>query len=233
MTKERDAVAHFSGFVEEFDAYYEGRSDFQERLAIWRELLDRYAPHGGLSIDMGCGTGVFTFYLAGKGGRVVGVDGGHDMITFCEARRLDLGLQNVRFIEARLPDVDDAGLGDAGLVISSSVVEYVDDLDGTLALFARVLKRGGALIISMPNVFCLNRTAHRLKYALTGEPRVYQHIRHLSSPRALHRRLEPLGFTLDQVRYYNHYTMFAKLLRLMRLPLALTEDLFVAVFRKS
>jgi len=228
-----DAVAHFSGYVEQFQALYEERPDFRERVDIWRELLDRHFVPGGRAVDMGCGTGMFSFYLAQKGGEVVGIDGAPDMIRFCEARRAERGLDNIRFVQARLPMFDEAALADVDLLISSSVVEYVDDLDATFAAFSRVLKRGGVMIISMPNVYCINRIYERVKYRLLGRPEIYRHIRHFSSPSLLARRISRFGFALESARHYTHFTRLAILTRRLGLPPYLTEDLFVAVFRKA
>jgi 2-polyprenyl-3-methyl-5-hydroxy-6-metoxy-1,4-benzoquinol methylase len=228
-----DAVSHFSGYVDQFHRHYQDRSEFQERLDVWRALLDRHSVAGGRSVDLGCGTGVFSFYLADKGGHVVGVDGAPDMIAFCEAQRIERGMGNIRFVLARLAGVDEPALTNADLVISSSVVEYVQDLDGTLALFSRLLRPGGTLIVSMPNLFCINRMYERLKYKLTGEPHIYRHIRHFTSPRMLAKRVRHLGMTLEDVRYYTHFTRLSRLTRRLKLPLRLTEDLFVAVFRRS
>src|SRR5262245_23948735 len=167
--KPTDAVAHFSGYVRQFDAYYQQRPEFEERMALWSGLLDKYAVPGGTSIDMGCGTGVFSLYLAEKGGHVVGVDGAAEMVAFRDERRSERRLDNIRFMQGRLPVVDESGLTPADLLISSSVIEYVPDLDATLALFARLLKPGGTLIVSMPNAFSVSRLYERLRYRLTGE----------------------------------------------------------------
>ena len=232
QTKSDDAVSHFSGYVEQWDAYYHKRDEFAERLKIWHELLDTYSVPGGFSIDMGCGTGVFSFYLAQKGGRVVGVDGSAEMVAYCKGQQEERGLANVRFMQGRLPAVDESGLENADLVISSSVVEYVDDLDASLALFARLLKPGSALILSMPNLFSVSRIYERVKYRLTGEPKIYRHIRHFTSPSLLQRKLRRHGLDFLEARHYTHYTRAAKLARSLRLPAQFTEDLFVAVFRR-
>jgi 2-polyprenyl-6-hydroxyphenyl methylase/3-demethylubiquinone-9 3-methyltransferase len=228
-----DAVGHFSANASQFHSYYRDNPEFHERLDIWRDLLDRHSVRGGFSVDMGCGSGVFSLYLAEKGGRVVGVDGAADMVKLCETQRVALGLENVRFIEARLPAVDETPLVHADLVISSSVVEYVEDLDAVLALFSRLLKPHATLILSMPNAFSISRVYERVKFALTGNPEIYKYIRHFTSPRALQARLRRLGLELEEVRYYTHRTRLARLTRTLRLPPPLTEDLFVGVFRKS
>jgi 2-polyprenyl-3-methyl-5-hydroxy-6-metoxy-1,4-benzoquinol methylase len=228
-----DAVTHFTEYVQQFHAYYQDRPEFRERLDIWRELLDRYVVPGGVAIDMGCGTGIFSLYLADKGARVVGVDGAPDMIKFCETQRVERRMENVRFMEGRLPAVDESRLPQADLLISSSVIEYVDDLDATLELFARHVVPGAHLILSMPNLWCISRIYERAKYAATGQPAIYKHILHFSSPGRLQARVRRLGMTLVETRHYTHYTRLAKLTRMMRLPLPLTEDLFVAVLKKA
>jgi 2-polyprenyl-6-hydroxyphenyl methylase/3-demethylubiquinone-9 3-methyltransferase len=228
-----DAVSHFTGYVRQFHDYYRDRPEFQERLGIWREVLDRYSVPGGSAIDMGCGTGIFSFYLAEKGARGVGVDGAPDMVQFCEAQRLERGMENIRFMEGRLPAVDESQLPQANLLISSSVIEYVPDLDSTLALFARLVVSGGHVILSMPNAWCISRTYERAKYAVTGQPAIYKHILHFTSPAGLQTRVRRLGLTLVTASHYTHYTRLAKLTRRMRMPAPLTEDLFVAVFRKE
>jgi 2-polyprenyl-3-methyl-5-hydroxy-6-metoxy-1,4-benzoquinol methylase len=228
-----DAVRYFSETARQFQDLYHGQPEFHERVRIWNGLLDRYAPRDGLSLDMGCGPGIFSFYLAAMGGRVVGIDGAADMVELCEVQRRERGLENIRFVQARLPVVDESDLADADLIISSSVVEYIDNLDATLVLFARLLKPGGVLVVSMPNVVSLSRIHQRMKYMLTRTPGIYQYIRHFSSPALLHRRVRPYGLTLAEALYYTHFTRLARLGRALRLPGILTADLFVAVFRKT
>jgi ubiquinone/menaquinone biosynthesis C-methylase UbiE len=227
-----DAVALFSDFVEEFDAYYRDRTEFDERLKLWCGLLDKYHTPGGVSLDMGCGTGVLSFYLASKPGRVVAIDGAPGMLKFCEEQRVARGIDNVRFVQGRLPAVELPDVTSADLIISSSVVEYVDDLDAALALFARLLKPQAALLVSLPNVFSVSRTYERVKYKLTGQPTIYEYIRHFTSPDQLQRRVRRLGLTLEEAHYFTHATRLARLTRGLHLPPVFTEDLFVAAFRK-
>ena len=85
----------------------------------------------------------------------------------------------------------------------------------------------------MPNIMSVSRAFQRVRYKLLGTPEIYQYIRHFSSPGLLRRRVTPLGLTLVEAHYYTHFTKLAKLGRALRMPRALTEDLFVAVFRKT
>jgi 2-polyprenyl-3-methyl-5-hydroxy-6-metoxy-1,4-benzoquinol methylase len=226
------AIGFFSDNAREFHANYEGAGEFKERLEIWDDILARHVTRGGLSLDMGCGSGVFSFKLAALGSRVVGVDGATEMIAFCEAQRQAQHLDTIKFVQATLPYVDESEIANADLVISSSVVEYVSDLDATLGLFARLLKSGRPLILSMPNALSLSRNHQRLRFRLTGEPEVYRHIRHFTTPRALAARARVHGLMLEETYYYAHLTRVAQLVRKFKLPSWLSADLFVCVFRK-
>jgi 2-polyprenyl-3-methyl-5-hydroxy-6-metoxy-1,4-benzoquinol methylase len=228
-----DAVSHFSRTARQFHDHYRDSPEFQERVEIWDELLGRYAGRQELAVDMGCGSGIFSFRLAETSGRVVGIDGAPDMIAFCEHQRAERGIDHLRFVEARLPVVEEALLAGADVVVSSSVVEYVPDLGAVLSLFSRILRPGGTLIMSMPNVYSISRRYERTKYALTGEPGIYRHILHFSSPSRLARRMRMLGLIPLESRYYSHRTRLAGLMRTLRFPDYLTEDLFVSVFRKQ
>ncbi len=227
-----NAVGYFSHNAREFDDLYRQRGFSEGRVEIWRGLIDKYALPGGSAVDLGCGSGVLTFHLAETMSRAIGVDGAPDMVAFCETQRQQRGLQNVAFRHGELPFIDEAPLMNADLLISSSVVEYVPDLDATLRLFARIVRTGGIVIVSIPNVASLSRVSQRLRYRLTGQPEIYRYIRHFSSPGFLQRRVRPLGLVALESHYYTHATRVAKLGRSLRLPEGLTEDLFVSVFRK-
>jgi SAM-dependent methyltransferase len=228
-----DAIGFFSERAEDFHELYRAQPEFfLERVQIWSELLDRYATPAGSALDMGCGPGVFTFYLSKRVGSVVGIDGASEMLQRCEAQRQELKADNVRFVQARLPLEREGDFEPADLLISSSVVEYVDDLDRMLAQFGRLVKPGGALILSLPNLASLSRNFQRVKFKLTGEPEIYRHIKHYSLPMLLRRRLKPHGLLFAEARYYTHFTRLAKIGRAFGWPRILTEDLFVAAFRK-
>jgi 2-polyprenyl-3-methyl-5-hydroxy-6-metoxy-1,4-benzoquinol methylase len=227
------AVGYFSDNVEEFHALYGTSPGFHERLEIWNRLLRQYSKPGDVAIDMGCGPGVFSFLLADLGLTVVGIDGAPDMVQACEAQREKRGLTNVRFIQGTLPRIDETTLERADLLISSSVIEYIEELDETLALFVRLMKPDGTLIVSMPNMHSVSRSYQRLSNWVSPRSDVYRYIRHFSSPRQLERRLAPHGMTLRESQYYTHITRLARAMRTLRVPRRLTEDLFVAVFQKT
>ena len=139
----------------------------------------------------------------------------------------------MRFVQARLPLEREGDFEPVDLLISSKVLEYVDDLDHILAQFSRLVKPGSALVLSLPNLASLSRCFQRVKFKLTGAPEVYRHIKHFSLPLLLRLRLKQHDLSFAEARYYTHVTRIAKLGRKLGLPLVLTEDLFVAAFRKT
>jgi 2-polyprenyl-3-methyl-5-hydroxy-6-metoxy-1,4-benzoquinol methylase/GT2 family glycosyltransferase len=232
-----DAVTHFSEVAREFDGHYEDRPEFKERLALWRRLIDEHNVPGGRVVDLGCGSGVFSFIAAEKAARVIGVDGAPEMVKLCDQRRRDRHLEHVHFVQGRLPALeeieDEADLGNADLVICSSVLEYVDDLDQGLALLSRLTRPGGTVLVSMPNLFGLSRLYQRLANRALDRSSVYRHIRHFTSPALFRRAVARHGLSLQQTHYYDHHTRLAGWTHRMGLPPSLTEDLFVAVCRKE
>lgn len=100
--------------------------------------------------DLACGTGYGSDLLARVGGiaRVVGVDIDPDAVRYAD-RYHDAGGRAA----FRCADATDTGL-DAecvDLVCSFETIEHVEDTHGLLAEFDRVLRPGGALVISTPN----------------------------------------------------------------------------------
>ena len=107
---------------------------------VVHEILDRLPA--GTALDAACGTGRYAAYLAGRGHRVVGVDGSAEMLDRARAR-VSTGLF-ARAELSRLPLAD----GAADLVVCGLALVHVPSLAPVLAEFARVLRPGGHLVIS-------------------------------------------------------------------------------------
>ncbi len=116
-------------------------------------------------LDFGCGSGDIALHLAGAGHRLTGYDLSAAMIE--QARRTDRA-QQVRWVargaDAALPFAD----ASFDAVVTSSVLEYVPALDVTLKDLARVLRPGGWLFATVPDMRDPHRHRERwLRYALT------------------------------------------------------------------
>jgi SAM-dependent methyltransferase len=96
----------------------------------------------GTAVDTACGTGRLAGRLARRGHQVVGLDGSVEMV-----RRAGQSVAGVQFAVA---DLNDLPLPDASmdLLTNALALTHVADLDRVMSEFARVLRPGGAAIIS-------------------------------------------------------------------------------------
>jgi SAM-dependent methyltransferase len=108
----------------------------------------RDVPRPALIVDVGCGDGLATSVAASvsPGHRFVGVDWSADALRQASSR----GLALVR------AGVDGSSLpltsGVADVVIMSELIEHLVDTDAALDEVGRVLKPGGSLLLSTPNL---------------------------------------------------------------------------------
>jgi SAM-dependent methyltransferase len=162
----KDAVAYHRELAVGWEQRYR-KPAFKARLRAVQECLAGHNLNGQDWLDAGCGSGTMARYLLEAGANVLGVDAAEEMITL--ARELasqnvwgeDAATKNVakhnepirhlRFEHiatiAHLPLADDSLDG----ILCSSVLEYVPDPAACLAEFARVLRPGGLLVISVAN----------------------------------------------------------------------------------
>ena len=108
-------------------------------------LRDAAAP--AVVVDLGCGDGSALAVAAEQnpGHRFAGIDWSGDALRGARA----LGLTVLRgSVNARLPVAD----GAADVVIMSEVIEHLVDPDGAVAEVRRVLRPGGSLVLSTPNL---------------------------------------------------------------------------------
>ena len=116
------------------------------------EHLHRYAfaaelVRGRAVLDAACGEGYGSALLAAAAGRVTGVDLSPEAVAHARDRyRLpNLSFETVDCLQ--LPFGDDA----FDAVVSFETLEHLEDHDGLLREFRRVLKPGGFLLISSPD----------------------------------------------------------------------------------
>jgi len=100
-----------------------------------------------LVVDLGCGDGYGTFYLASRIGRIIGFDLDEERVSLAKKRR---GGGNCEFRVAHPPKLpfEDSSV-DA--VVSFQVIEHVEDDGGFVAEISRVLKEGGICLLTTPN----------------------------------------------------------------------------------
>lgn len=110
--------------------------------AVLREVLRERAS--GRVLEIGCGTGKNTVWLAERAAHVTAVDLSEGMLD--QARRKVTGA-NVRFVQADILKPWDFRDGEYDLVTFSLVLEHIDALDPIFQEAARSLVTGGAVYV--------------------------------------------------------------------------------------
>ena len=176
--------------------------DFYE--SVWQSLPDDPEPwawgrrraillgevrRGERVLDLGCGAGRFVAALREAGADAVGIE--------LAAAALERARRNAAGADLRLLEPDGSlplGHGEVDLVWCSEVLEHVPDTAALLNEVRRVLKRGGRLLVTVPDHGRLRRTLialarHEVHYDPLG-----QHVRFYTR-RSLERTLQATGFT--------------------------------------
>lgn len=145
-------------------------------------------------VDAGCGAGPGLRYLVAHGAVAVGLDHSH----YALARALQLAPASTVALSdsaAGLPCAD----GSADMLLLSELVEHLTDARRLLSDCYRVLRPGGRVIITTPNLW----DVRRLTAPLTGQPWSGDtdptHV-NLYTPLRLAREMRKAGFVL--VRWY-------------------------------
>jgi 2-polyprenyl-6-hydroxyphenyl methylase / 3-demethylubiquinone-9 3-methyltransferase len=148
-------------FFGEMADFFDRRSEtetFRERerrfLEVARLALTRSSAERPLCLDLGCGPGAISLALARLGFDTIGVDSSAAMVELATkaATEYDEGNGRCTFECMDLGEFLEGFSGEADLIISSSVFEYLEDPTRTLELVAGRLRAGGTFATSVPNV---------------------------------------------------------------------------------
>lgn len=176
----KDAIAYHRELAAGWEQRYT-KPAFRARLRAFDECLAGRDLRGQHWLDAGCGSGTMARCLVEAGASVLGVDAAEEMIatarelasqdaagrhiandvTYKEEHSRQIRFERIATI-AHLPLPDQSLDG----IVCSSVLEYVSDPAACLAEFARVLRPGGLLVVSVANRNSLIRSVqvgmHRL-----------------------------------------------------------------------
>lgn len=129
-------AADYDGLVEE---------DFWMRQLLWKRYL-RLFPPGSRVLDVACGTGLDTLFLARAGREAAGIDASPGMIAELRAKAGRAGLA----IDARVGDAADLSAWPDGAfdgIVSAFAGLNTVDLERFAAEAERVLRRRGRMVL--------------------------------------------------------------------------------------
>jgi ubiquinone/menaquinone biosynthesis C-methylase UbiE len=129
---------------------------------LWRkaEYLGRYLfaadflrPYKlGVVADISCGMGYGTLELSGIAGSIIGIDANPSLLQLASQ---DCRRPNISFLNSNL-DCDDPATNiqerSVDAVVSFETLEHLVDPNRAMSFFSRILKPGGFLLCSVPNV---------------------------------------------------------------------------------
>jgi len=131
-----------------WEEHYEADPRFRRRFArITRFLFQVLPATPGRVLDAGCGTGIFSRYLASRAWQVTAFDASPEMIEQARAMSND---PNIEYRNETMESFDEKP-GSYDAIVSFSMLEYVEDDDKAIAKFASLLKPKGMLVMSVPN----------------------------------------------------------------------------------
>jgi len=152
-----------------------------EAFALRRDFLLSHVAAGERVLDVGCGEGVFAAELQRAGAEVLAADVAAEPLA--RAARAHPGLAT-RLIEPDGPwDLEDSAYD---VVWAGEVIEHVADTTAWLSEVRRVLRSGGRLIVTTPDMGPLTLIGMAL------------------SRRAFSQRMDPCS---DHLHFYNGHTL--------------------------
>lgn len=143
----RPVVDHYDDLADHWKTIATGPGKAHILFPAIKSLLP--ALDGTEILDAGCGDGLYSHWLAERGGEVVGIDVSQRMIDVATERDGD----DVAFECADLTEAIPAADDSFDLVVCQHVFSHLPALETPLAEFARVLRPDGHLVLSTHHPF--------------------------------------------------------------------------------
>ncbi|MGH3203042.1 MAG: class I SAM-dependent methyltransferase, partial [Streptosporangiaceae bacterium] len=185
-----DVMRLFDAKAPDWGAKYDPDGPLVHRLVALTAAVRWRTRVGSRVLDLGCGTGELARALTASGLRVTGCDISPQMLRHARDRGGCAGWVRLAPHWRRLPFTS----GAFDVVVATSVLEYVDEPAAVLRECARVLRPGGVLLYTVPDLRHPIRWAEwcaRQLVTVTGErprrPAWRRHRAYLRASRQRHR----------------------------------------------
>ncbi len=208
---EKTVVESLSKNAESFTDRYSHDRNFIQRYERWTTTLDKYLKNVHSAYDMGCGGGILSLYLASKGIQTTGFDGAEGMLEVCNREKKERQLSNVNFKQAMLPMTDYSSLEKVDLIVSSSVIEYIEDIHSTISMFQDLLKPKGKLIVSFPNRDSFYRKIEMGLFRTIGKPAYFRFVKNIWTKQEAEKLFSKFGFRLVEHSYFSNQSVISRM----------------------
>lgn len=125
----------YSNFASVYDTFMDN-VPYGEWGEYLHALLEEYGIHDGLVVDLGCGTGTMTEYLAEKGYDMIGVDNSSDMLAIAMEKKIESG-KDILYLMQDMRELDLYGSARAIVSICDSV-NYITEPEELCEVFRHV-----------------------------------------------------------------------------------------------
>lgn len=138
----------FDGWPEKYDQWFETPMGRLIRKYESKLILEMLRPGQGEKIlDVGCGTGIFTFDVLGAGADVVGVELSLPMLLWARKKLKGRTFRTVQGDMRNLPFADNA----FEKTISVTAIEFIQDARSAVRELFRVTKPRGPIVVATLN----------------------------------------------------------------------------------
>lgn len=159
-----DYISHTDSKRNAFEKLYQ----FVKEITLKNKvaLLDGFGMQSKIVLDIGCGTGDFLTVAQTKGWKGLGIEPSLKAQTISKSKGVTI-LENIESLADESVDV----------VTMWHVLEHVPDLNQQIIAIKRVLKKGGILIVAVPNFKSYDANHYGKYWAAYDTPR---HLWHFS-----------------------------------------------------
>ncbi|MBE8233070.1 MAG: methyltransferase domain-containing protein, partial [Endozoicomonadaceae bacterium] len=155
-----------------------------------------------------------------------------EMLNICAEKMKSTDKKNISFINCNIDLLEDNIDKKADVIVCSSVLEYLDNLDESLTMIMKSMNNNGVFIFSMPNKQSFYRRIEPVSFSLVGFPKYYKHVRNICTPTEMRERLERIGFSIVESEYYAKTPFLSKIFRKIGMPYY-ADNLFIMVAKLS
>lgn len=149
MTGKNEVKNFFDDLSSGWSERYKKLNSMEDRKKIFSNCLKKSNKNNSKILDFGCGSGDITTYLHDLNHEMTALDISHKMLSEAKANFNGRNINCKLYSGSGSIELSDAYFD---VIISSSVMEYVEDVEYVLKDFNRLLKPGGYLFITVPDM---------------------------------------------------------------------------------